>query len=139
MRSTSAFVVTAVVALAGAATACKSSSSTNACGTGTPPSLVGTYALVSYTLGGATVTAPPAIGSLRLHTNTYGVDLTLPQPVGTISDSGAYAIVGASCINESSVLGQPQFTGSFRLIGTTLTVSGSAASQSVVSVWTKTS
>ncbi len=139
MRPTSLIVVTAAVALAGAAAACKSSSSTNACGSGSPPSLVGTYALVSYTLSGTTITAPPAVGTLRLHASTYGVDLTLPAPTGTVSDSGTYSIVGSSCINQSSVLGQPQFTGSFSLVGTTLTVSGSAATQAVVSVWTKTS
>lgn len=133
----------AVVAVAGAlafAAACKSSTSTNACGSGSPPNIVGGYVLQSYDIGGTLITAPPASGDLRLNANnTYDVSLTLPPPNGAISDSGTYAIQGASCISQNSVEGQPQFVGTFSLVGTTLTVTGTAGGQSAASVWTKTS
>jgi hypothetical protein len=132
-----ALVVAGAVALAAA---CNSSTSTNACGSGSPPNLVGAYALQSYDIGGTLITAPPASGTLRLNANlSYAVSLTLPPPTGAIADSGAYAIQGASCISQSSVLGQPQFIGTFSLVGTTLTVTGTAGGQSAASVWTKTS
>ncbi len=133
----------AALVVAGAlafAAACTSSTSTNACGSGSPPNIVGGYALQSYDIGGTLITAPPASGTLNLYaTNRYSVSLVLPPPTGAIADSGTYAIQGASCISQSSVLGQPQFVGTFSLVGTTLTVTGTAGGQSAASVWTKTS
>jgi hypothetical protein len=138
MRVPTSFV--AAVVCAGAvviAAACKSSTSGNGCGSGSPPSLVGSYDLQSYTIGTVTISAPAATGTLRFHTNTYGADLVLPGPQ-VISDSGTYTITGASCISENSLTGQPQFTGTFTLVGTTFSVTGSAGGQTVA-VWTKTS
>ena len=83
------------LAVAGAlwfAAACKSSTSNN-CGSGSPPSLVGTYALQSYTLGTATITYPTASGTLQFRTTMYNVNLTLPGP-SIVVDSGTYSIVG---------------------------------------------
>lgn len=131
----------AAVVCAGAvviAAACKSSTSSNGCGTGTPPSLVGSYDLQSYTIGTVTISSPQASGTLRLHASTYGTDLVLPGPQ-VISDSGTYTITGSSCISENSLTGQPQFTGTFTLVGTTFTITGSAGGQTVAAVWTKTS
>lgn len=140
VRRSFAVAVAAGAAVLAAAAACKSSTSSNACGSGTPPAVTGVYTLASYDIGGTLITAPPASGELRLNADgTYGVNLTLPPPTGAISDSGTYAIQGASCISQSSVLGQPQFVGSFTLTGSTLTVSGTAGGESVASVWTKTS
>ena len=123
--------------------ACSSSTSNN-CGSGTPPSLVGTYALASYTIGTTTVTAPTATGSLRFYTTLYGVTLNLPNGTGgmtVVTDSGSYTVVGSQCINESSVLGQPQFTGTFTYTAadSTLQVTGTAAGQVAASIWKKTS
>ena len=124
------------------ALACKSSTETS-CGSGTAPSLVGTYNLLSYTIGANTITAPPANGNLRFYPTLYGVTLNIPNGAGgfqTISDSGSYAIGGASCISEASVLGNPQFTGTFTWTpaDSTLTVTGSAAGAVAASSWKKT-
>jgi hypothetical protein len=118
--------------------ACKESTSTPTCGSGTPPSLVGTYNLVSYTFGLSTVTAAQgASGQLRFQASTYGLTLTIPtQPV--VVDSGSYSLNGVSCLTENSLLGNGSFTGTFALAGTTLTVSGtSSLGGAVGSVWTK--
>jgi len=116
--------------------ACKSSTDNN-CGSGTPPSLVGGYALQSYTIGISTLTPPQASGTLHFYTSTYSVSLTVAgQPV---ADTGSYVITGSQCISQSSVLGNPQFVGTFTLNGTTLTVTGTAAGQAAASTWTKTS
>ena len=144
MRSKSLAV--AAVASAGAlvfALACKSSTENN-CPSGTAPSLVGTYALLSYTIGTNTITAPPASGTLHFYTTLYGVSLSIPNGVGgftVISDSGTYTVIGASCIQENSVLGQPQFAGSFYVnsADSTFRVTGSAAGQPAASTWKKTS
>jgi hypothetical protein len=142
MRRHASFVISAF-ALAGALAfaACESSTSNSSCGSGTPPSLVGTYALVSYTIGLTTVTtADGASGELRFHASTYGASINVPG-TGVLADSGSYTVTGAKCISQSSVMGQPQFTGTFTLSGTTsgstFTVSGSAAGQVVASAWTK--
>ncbi|HXY68728.1 MAG TPA: hypothetical protein VEH62_04725 [Gemmatimonadales bacterium] len=115
------------------AIACSSSTSSN-CGSGTPPSLVGTYALQSLTIGAATPLTPPAeTGTLRFHASTYAIALAgaLAQ-----ADTGNYTVTGSSCIAENGLY---QFTGTFNLSGTTLTVSGAQSNQAVASVWTKTS
>ncbi len=133
-RTTSASLLAGLVLAAGIAAAC-SKSSTNAC-SGTPANLVGTYALVSYTIGTTTIPAPPATGTLRFHTGTYGVDLVLPGPTA-ISDSGTYSQCGSSGISESSVLGQPQFTGTYIFRNDTLSVTGTAAGTAAANVWEK--
>jgi hypothetical protein len=135
-----ALVVAGALAFAG----CKSttSSSSNACGSGTPPSLVGTYTLASYTVGTTTIPSPPASGTLVFTATTYTVNLSLPNGGGgttVIADNGTYTITGASCISETSANSLPTFTGSFTLGGSTLTVSGTAGGQAAGSVWTKTS
>ena len=134
MRPKASFAAAVVSAGAlGFAFACSSATSSN-CGSGTPPSLVGTYVLQSLTIGGGAPLSPPQeTGALRFHATTYGVELTgaLVQ-----ADTGTYAITGTSCITENGIT---QFTGTFSLVGTTFTVSGAQASQAVASVWTKTS
>ena len=130
----------AALAVAGAlafAAACTSSTSSNSCGSGSPPALTGTYSLVSYTIGGTTITG--VSGQLQLNANgTYVANVVLPAPTGLQHDSGAYAIQGASCISENSALGNPQFVGTFTLTGTTLTLTGTVAAQAAVFVWSKT-
>jgi hypothetical protein len=116
--------------------ACTSSTDNN-CGSGTPPSLVGSYSLQSYTIGISTLTPPQASGTLRFYPSAYSVSLTVAgQPV---ADTGSYVITGSRCISQSSLNGNPQFVGTFSLSGTTLTVTGTAAGQAVASQWTKTS
>ncbi len=125
--------------------ACKESTS-NSCGSGTAPSLVGTYAMVSYSLGVNTIPVPPASGSLVFTATRYTATISYPNPsppptTATVVDSGTYAVTGTKCISQTSETGQPQFTGTFTLSGTTsgstFSVSGSAAGQAVASVWTK--
>lgn len=145
MHRPMSFVVPAV-AMAGALAiaACSSSTTGNSCGSGTAPSLVGTYALVSYTIGLTTVTtADGATGQLRFHASTYGAGISIPTAGGpeVIADSGSYTVTGSKCISQNSITGQPTFSGTFTLSGTTtgavFTVNGSAAGQVVASVWTK--
>jgi hypothetical protein len=142
MQRHASLVVSALaVASALGFAACESSTSNNSCGSGTAPSLVGNYGLVSYTIGLVTVTtADGASGQLRFHASTYGANITVPG-TGTIADSGTYAVTGTKCISQNSQTGQPQFTGTFTLSGTTsgstFSVSGTAAGQAVASVWTK--
>ncbi len=119
--------------------ACKSSTSSNACGSGSPPSLVGGYSLISYTLGGSQQTGTTGTLQLNANPDTYVANIVFPAPIGPQHDSGTYVIQGASCISENSALGNPQFTGTFELVGTTLTLTGTVATQAVVIVLTKTS
>ncbi len=133
-RRTSTSLLALVFALAGlVAASCKSS--TSAC-SGTPANLVATWDLVSYTTGGTTIPAPAATGELRFHASTYGVELTLPGPTA-ISDSGTYTQCGAAGISESSVLGLPQFTGTYTLRNDTLSVTGTAAGTAAANVWVR--
>ena len=109
----------ALLAGALALAACTDSTSSNACGSGTAPVVVGTYKLASYTLGASTIdTAQGASGQLRFYTSTYGFNLTIPIQ-GAISDSGTYAISGARCMSEVSVQNPGTTTGTFSLSGTT--------------------
>ena len=121
MRNTLSHVA-AGLALAGALAfaACKESTSSNACGTGTPPSVAGTYKLASYTLGGTTIdTTQGATGQLRFHTALYGFNATLPGPT-VIVDSGSYTISGIKCMSEVSVLNTGvTISGTFTLSGAT--------------------
>jgi len=131
----------AALAVAGALwfAACKSSTSNN-CGSGTPPSLVGSYSLESYTLGTTTLTSPTASGTLQFRATMYNVNLSLPGPTAVV-DSGTYTIVGSACINELSQAGNPTFSGTFQLnlSDSTFSVTGTAAGQVAASVWKKTS
>lgn len=115
------WVIVPGVALAAALAfaACSSDSTgTSACGSGTAQSLVGNYALVSYSLGTATVdTSQGASGQLRFYASTYAFDATVPGT--TIADSGTYTVSGVRCISETSALGQGSSTGTFTLTGTT--------------------
>src|SRR5512135_1693059 len=144
MTRTHTSFMLAAVAVAGAlgfAAACKSSASDN-CGSGaTPPSLVGTYSMLSYTIGTSTVAAPPASGELRFYASLYGLDVTIPKPPPDstlfISDSGSYTIVGSTCILESSVdSAANSFSGSFTFVtDSTLRLSGTASGKVAASLW----
>ena len=131
---TSGYLLAAAMVVVGLAEACKSS--TASC-TGTPANLVGTYSLVSYTTGSTTVPAPPAVGELRFYaTSAYGVEITLPGPVA-IADSGTYSQCGSNGISQSSVVGNPQFRGTYTFVNDTLSVTGTAAVVAVENVWVK--
>jgi hypothetical protein len=142
-RSGASYAI-AAVALAGAvglAAACKSTTSNN-CGNGrTPPSLIGTYSMLSYTIGTATFSVPPASGELRFYATTYGLDAIIPKPppdsTQFISDSGNYQIIGASCILESSVdSASNSFSGSFSFVAdSTLRLTGTASGKVAASLW----
>ncbi len=128
MRQTSSAVLLLAVAAGFAVFACSSSTSTNACGSGTPPSVIGTYALISYTTTAGTVTtADGASGQLRFYSGVYGFNVTIPMSA-TIVDSGNYSITGSKCMSQASVSGNGSTTGTFTLSGTTpgsvLTFSG---------------
>ena len=136
--SIAAAALTAVAAL-GFAFACKSATSNN-CGNGAaPPSLVGTYTLVSYTLGTMTAVAPPAGGNLQFYADLYAYDVAVPGKDSTThySDSGSYNIIGASCLQELSMVGNPMFSGSFTLQGGTFHVSGTTGTKVAASIWKK--
>lgn len=114
-------LVASGVALAGALafTACKDSTSSNACGTGTAPVVAGTYKLASYTLGSSTIdTTSGASGQLRFYASNYAFNATIPIE-GAISDSGTYTISGVRCMTEVSVQNPGTTTGTFTLSGTT--------------------
>lgn len=122
----------AVIAVV-AGTACGSSGSTNP-GL-TAAELVGTYDLVSLTLGNSDPLTPPtATGTLVLHSSTYSVTLNLPS--GTQSDSGTWTVNGTTWTQTSSV--QPiQEQGTVALSHDTLTVNLSAAGTSISNIWVK--
>jgi hypothetical protein len=128
--------ITAAVLLS---VACSSSSSNGpSCGNGTPPSLSGSYSLLSYKAAGTVI--PGATGSLTLYpatggTGPYAADLDLLNH--TISDSGTYTVTGASCIRQESSEGNGTTSGTFSLEADTLTVTGtnSQAGGAVVVRW----
>jgi hypothetical protein len=145
MRQHTSFVVPALALAAGLAfAACDSSKSAGACGGGTPPSLVGTYGLASAVFGVDTFsTGQGYSGTLKFTSTRYTFGVSTPPPSSTtlLADSGTYVVTGASCISENSDTGNPQFTGTFTLSGTTpgstLTVVGAAAGVPVKFVATK--
>ncbi len=109
----------ALLAGALAFTACKDSTSSNACGSGTAPAVAGTYQIASYTLGTTALdTLQGLSGQLRFYSAVYGFNVTIPGQ-GTITDSGTYAISGVRCMSETSVAGSGSTTGTFSLNGTT--------------------
>ena len=141
MHRRTSFVVPAFALAAGLVfAACESSSNTSACGSGTPPSLVGTYDLVSAMFGPQTYGPPDYSGSLVFTSTRYKFTV-LQQDVTVLADSGTYTVTGSKCIGENSDTGLPQFSGTFALSGTapgaTLTVTGAAATVSVTFVATK--
>jgi hypothetical protein len=142
MRRNTSFAVAALALAAGLVfAACDSSSNTSACGSGTPPSLVGTYALVSAMFGPDTYTAAQGVsGTLQFTATRYSFAVS-QSSVTLLADSGTYAVTGSKCISETSDTGNPQFTGTFTLSGTTpgstLTVTGAAAALPVQFVATK--
>jgi len=144
-RSGASFAIAALAAVGalGFVAACKTATGNNCGNSSAAPSLIGTFTLVSYTLGTTTSTPPTASGNLRFHAFTYGVDLSIPTGTGinhNTSDSGSYDIVGASCIQEFSVMGLPSFSGSFQLrADSTFHVSGTANGQVVAGLWKRTS
>ncbi len=109
---------------------CKSSTE-NSCGSGTPPSLVGTYNLQSLIVSGTPIT--PETGTLQFLTSTFTIDMSGSY---VFADTGSYVVSGSRCLSENGR--NSQFIGTFSLVGTTLSVSGSYTSQAVTSVWTKT-
>ena len=120
MRLTRSLVAPAVaLAAALAFAACKDSTGSSACGSGTAPSLVGTYKLASATLGTTSIdTTMGASGQLRFYASTYAFTVTVPLSA-PVADSGTYSVNGVRCISESSVLGQGSSSGTFTLSGTT--------------------
>ncbi len=117
--TTSAVPLGIALAAALALAACKESTSGDTCGSGTPPSLVGTYKLASYTLGSSTIdTTSGASGQLRFYTTTYAWNATIPIQ-GAIADSGTYTIRGVRCMDETSVMGRGTSSGTFTLTGQT--------------------
>jgi hypothetical protein len=141
MHRHKSFVVPAFALAAGLVFAACESSTSNSCGTGTPPSLVGTYALVSATFGTDSFsTGQGYSGALQFTSTRYNFSVSASN-VTVLADSGTYAVSGAKCISETSETGSPQFTGTFTLSGTTagatLTVAGSAAGLPVKFIATK--
>ncbi|HVO36412.1 MAG TPA: hypothetical protein VMT21_12645 [Gemmatimonadales bacterium] len=119
MRLTTSFVAPGLALAAVLAIAACKDTTTNSCGSGTAPSVAGTYKLISYTAGGNTVdTLMGASGQLRFYATTYGFNATLPV-VGALADSGNYVISGTKCMTETSLMGQGSTTGTFTLSGTT--------------------
>jgi len=126
----------AVASVVAALTACSKDTTSTTCASGSPANLVGSYDLLSYTIGPSTYTSPPAIGNLRLHAGTYGVDVTLPGPQ-IISDSGTYVLTGADCISQTSLFGYAPFVGTYSLQSGILTLGGTASGTVVSNIWTK--
>jgi len=134
-----------VAALGAAAlllSACKSSTSSNNCGSGTAPSLAGSYTLSSYTFGNKTWTSPTSTGTLQLTASTYAYTMTLaanPLPL-TVSDNGSYLILGSECIRYTSA-DTARFAGSFGVLTsgsvTTLHESGSDSTHIIDWTWVK--
>ncbi len=139
------WVAAGAMVAAGLGWACSSSpTSTNNCGTGSPPSLVGSYNLFKYTFGSAVYVSPAASGTLTLTASRYSQRLTLPTSgVDTVAvDSGTYLVVGSECINEHSlVAGNRDFGGTFKFTTvqgvTTLTLDGNDSLRIIIGVWTK--
>jgi hypothetical protein len=97
---------------------------------GQPSELVGTYDLIAYSVGGTTYLTPDASGVLRLHAGTYGLAIVLPGPTA-VSDTGTYAVCGATGFTQQSVVGRAQFSGVYIVDGDTLSLSGATAG----SIW----
>jgi len=143
MRRFSPLKAVAVAALAtSAVVAACSSSSDNSCGSGTPPSLAGSWDLRAFTVGATTVPSPPASGELRIYevtatTGTYAIDYDLGVG-GPQYDSGSYTLTGQHCMSQSSLVNanQPQFVGTYTLTNSdSLAVTGAAGGQTIANFW----
>jgi len=139
-------VVPAAAAAAVAAYACKSKpTAPDPCGTGTPPSLVGSYTFESYKVGTQTFTQASASGSLRFTDTSYVQIYTLPIAHGgldsTFSDTGSYFVTGVRCISQFSRVDTTHFSGTFTLVTTsvqtTYTATGTNGSLPVTWIWSK--
>ena len=145
MRPTFRLAVTAFAAALGIASCNSTPTNGNNCGSGTPPSLVGSYSLNQYTFGSRVWSAPPASGALTLTATTYVQTIHFPSTRGdsTVSDDGTYEVVGATCILENSQEGMRPFSGSLSLRTasnvTTLRLAGSDSLHVIIGVWIKTS
>lgn len=105
---------------------------------GTDPNttdLSGNYTLVSYAVGGATLTPPAATGTLVLTTTRYTINMVIGgQPV---SDNGTYTVSGNQITQNSDV--QPiQTVGTWSQSGNQFTIDVTVPVQGrVISVWQK--
>jgi hypothetical protein len=143
--TTRAWLAAGVLAAAGLGMACASSpTSTNNCGSGTAPSLVGSYSLSKYTFGSTVYTTPAASGTLTFTANTYSQALSLPTAAldTTANDSGTYLIVGSECIYEHTlVAGNRDFGGTLAFTypqgDTILTLNGNDSLRIIIGVWKK--
>src|SRR6185312_9471617 len=132
VRVPRAMMVIAAVLAVGAGAACGSSNGSTNPGL-TPAELVGTYSLVSLTLGNsAPLTPPTATGTLALTSSTY--NLTLMLPSGTQQDSGTWTVSGHQWTQTSSS-GQGQEQGTVSLSHDTLSVDLTAAGTAISTVW----
>jgi len=120
MRGMRSFAAAGVALAAAAFIGCSESMGSGGnCGSGTAPSVAGTYKLARYTLGSNTVdTLQGATGQLRFYAANYAFNATIPG-TGAIADSGSYTITGIRCMSEVSVLNPGTSTGEFTLSGTT--------------------
>ena len=118
-------------------------------GGGAPPDLSGTYDLASFTsvlTGGLTLTPPIVSGTFTLtQTNVAGdeatgsltVSITVPDGTGgtqTINDGGTFKVRGDGTWEQTG--NAVQGTGTFTLVGSTLTVNVTSPATAVsTSVW----
>lgn len=130
------------------ATGCSDSNPTSPPPAAPPPNLTGTWALSSLTQGGVTLTPPVAIGTFTMGqtgssateaTGTLALDMTVPDGMGGVNNivgAGTYTIRSNGSW-EQSLPGQ-QATGTYALVGNTLTVTVTAPPVAAsVSVWQK--
>jgi hypothetical protein len=104
-------------------------------GTGPSTDLSGNYTLVSYAVGGVTLTPPAATGTLVLTSTRYTITASIG---GTpISDNGTYTVSGNQITQNSDV--QPiQTVGTWSQSGNLFTIDVTVPVQGrVVSVWQK--
>jgi hypothetical protein len=97
--------------------------------------LSGNYTLVSYQVGGVTLTPPAATGTLVLTSTRYTINAVIG---GTpISDNGTYTVSGNQ-ITQSSDVNPIQTVGTWSQNGNLFTIDVTVPVQGrVVSVWQK--
>lgn len=97
--------------------------------------LSGNYTLVSYQVGGVTLTPPAATGTLVLTATRYTINAVIG---GTpISDNGTYSVSGNQ-ITQSSDVNPIQTVGTWSQSGNLFTIDVTVPVQGrVVSVWQK--
>lgn len=127
-------LLAAAAALTIGIAACGSDNSTGPSGL-TAAQLVGTYDLVSLTLGTSQPLTPPAAtGTLTLDTTTYSVNLNLPT--GPEVDSGTWTVSGDNWTQTSSVQDVEE-AGTVNLSHDTLSVNVNVAGTPIANVWVK--